>query len=70
MMGDMPAVQTINVNTHFPYVKVVATHFPYVKVVATGGDAKLGGDDFTSSACHALLEALPTHVQLGWKEGR
>ena len=34
--------------------------FLYVsKVIATGGDAKLGGDDFTDSASNALMAAIP-----------
>ncbi len=40
------------------------------QVIATGGDAKLGGDDFTAVTCDALVASLPDQQQREWKEGR
>ena len=42
----------------------------HMQVVATGGDARLGGDDFTMATCDALVAALPEHLQQEWREGR
>ena len=42
----------------------------HMQVVATGGDARLGGDDFTMATCDALVAALPAHLQEEWREGR
>lgn len=43
---------------------------PAAQVIATGGDAKLGGDDFTSAAVSALTAKLPTELQQLLQQGR
>ncbi|GAX86425.1 hypothetical protein CEUSTIGMA_g13835.t1 [Chlamydomonas eustigma] len=40
------------------------------QVIATGGDSKLGGDDFTMATCDLLSTFLPGPVQRAWREGR
>ncbi len=41
-----------------------------MEVVSTGGDARLGGDDFTWAACDALAAKVSEPFQRMWREER
>ena len=40
------------------------------QVILTGGEASLGGDDFTAAISEALVPSLPSEIGSLWNQGR
>jgi hypothetical protein len=61
----------VHTNTHTPVsTHRTRAHYLHGQVVETGGDAMLGGDDFTAAAVAMVTSALPDGVRAQLAEGR